>query len=82
MIGAATFRRERARRQRLPVRDPGLGAEAETVTRQRHRPPLFAGYWQSLEGERLERATRAELREAARLFWRHKDVRLGWKRTA
>jgi hypothetical protein len=47
------------------------------VTRQRHRVPLFSGYWQTLDGRRLERATRAELREAARLYWRYRHVREG-----
>jgi hypothetical protein len=52
------------------------------MTQQRHRPPLFCGYWQTLEGRRLERATRAQLQDAARLYWRHKDIRLGWRRAA
>ena len=42
----------------------------------RKRPALFCGYWQTLDGHRLERASRAQLREAARLYWKHKDVRL------
>ena len=41
------------------------------------RPALFYGYWHSLDGRRLERATRSQLREAARLYWKHKDVRVG-----
>jgi hypothetical protein len=52
------------------------------VTRQRHRAPLFSGYWRTVNGRRLERATGAELREAGRLYWRHKDIRLGWRRAA
>jgi hypothetical protein len=52
------------------------------VTRQRQRAPLFYGFWQTVEGQRCERATRAQLREAARLYWKHKDVRLGWRRAA
>jgi hypothetical protein len=52
------------------------------VTRQRHRAPLFWGFWQTVDGQRLERATRAQLCEASRLYWRHKDVRLGWRRAA
>jgi hypothetical protein len=47
------------------------------MTRQRHRAPLFNGFWQDIEGRRLERATRAQLREAARLYWKHRDVREG-----
>jgi hypothetical protein len=50
--------------------------------RRKARPALFNGYWLTREGRRLERATREELREAARLYWRHKDIRLGWKRVA
>jgi hypothetical protein len=65
---------------RVHIRDPRVGAEAEAVTRQRHREPLFSGYWQTIDGRRLERATREHLREAARLYWRHKDIRLGWRR--
>lgn len=47
------------------------------MTRQRHRTALFNGYWQTLEGRRLERATQAQLREANRLYWKRRDVREG-----
>ena len=43
----------------------------------RKRTALFCGYWYSLDGRRLERASRAQLREAARLYWKHKDMRFG-----
>jgi hypothetical protein len=48
----------------------------------RRKRPLFSGYWQTADGHRLERATREQLREAARLYWKHRDVRLGWRRAA
>jgi len=41
------------------------------MTRQRHRAPLFNGYWYALDGQRLQRATAAELREAGRLYRRY-----------
>ena len=50
--------------------------------RRKAKPALFGGYWQSLDGKRLERATRAELREAARIYWQHKDVRVARRRAA
>jgi len=54
----------------------GLAGRVEAGARVRKRPSLFCGYWYSLDGRRLERATRVQLREAARLYWKHKDVRL------
>ena len=55
----------------------GLAGRVEAGARVRKRTALFCGYWYSLDGRRLERASRAQLREAARLYWKHKDMRFG-----
>ena len=40
------------------------------------RPPLFCGSWtDTATGTRIGRATRLELREANRLWWKHRDIR-------
>jgi hypothetical protein len=40
------------------------------------REPLFEGWWtDTAAGARLERATRQQLREANRLWWKHRDLR-------
>jgi hypothetical protein len=40
------------------------------------RPPLFHAWWFCTPtGTRLGRATRRELREAQRIWWRHRDIR-------
>jgi len=40
------------------------------------RPPLFCAWWvDTPSGTRTGRATQAELRTAARLWWTHKDIR-------
>ena len=36
---------------------------------------LFFGYWFTLDGRRLRRAVRVELREAYRLWVVHRDIR-------
>lgn len=45
------------------------------MTRQRHRAPLFNVYWYALDGQRLRRATAAELKEAGRLHRRYRWLR-------
>jgi hypothetical protein len=40
------------------------------------RPPLFCAWWSdTTSGVRASRATRLELQEAQRLWWRHRDIR-------
>jgi hypothetical protein len=41
------------------------------------RPALFNGHWTDPTGAKIARATQAELREANRLWWRHRDIREG-----
>ena len=40
------------------------------------RQPLFCAWWRDAAGVRARRATRLELQEAQRLWWRHQDIRL------
>jgi len=42
---------------------------------------LFHGFWTTLDGKRIRRATRAELADAYRLWAKHADIRTG-RRTA
>lgn len=40
------------------------------------RAPLFCAWWtDTTTGVRMSRATRLELQEAQRLWWRHSDIR-------
>jgi hypothetical protein len=57
------------------VRVPDPVEGARSVTRQRHRPPLFCGFWQTLDGRRLQRASAAELGAAGRLYRRYRWLR-------
>ena len=44
----------------------------------KRRPELFRGHWvDPIPGERLRRVTREEMREAWRLWVRHRDIREG-----
>jgi hypothetical protein len=43
---------------------------------------LFCGYWTTLDGQRIRRATRAEIGEAYRLWAKHRDIRAGRSRAA
>jgi hypothetical protein len=46
------------------------------VRRRRTRPPaLFCGFWTTLEGRRLGRASRQEIATAYRLWREHADIR-------
>ena len=38
---------------------------------------LFEGYWRDMNGRRMRRLTRSEMREVWRLWSRHKDIRDG-----
>lgn len=39
------------------------------------RQALFSAWWRDASGVRAQRATRLELQEAQRLWWRHSDIR-------
>jgi hypothetical protein len=40
------------------------------------RPPIFRGWWHdTMTGHRTRRASRRELAEATRLWWRFKSIR-------
>jgi hypothetical protein len=41
----------------------------------RRREFLFSAWWTDAAGQRLRRATQAELAEANRLWWKHRDLR-------
>ena len=41
----------------------------------KRRPGLFNGYWRTLEGEKIRRASRADIAEAYRLWAKHADIR-------
>lgn len=36
------------------------------------KPALFDAYWTTLDGQRIERATRLELRAATRIYWQYR----------
>jgi hypothetical protein len=46
----------------------------------KRREAFFEGYWRDMEGQRLRRITREELREIWRLWTVHRDIREGWVR--
>jgi hypothetical protein len=49
----------------------------------KRRPGMFYGWWfDPMSGRRLQRATRAELATAYKLWARHADVRAGWVKAA
>ena len=81
-IAAAFFRREQARR---------VPASSSSCRRRRERRSrdaaalawLFVGFWHDpVTGRRLQRATRAELATAYRLWAKHGDVRTGRRQAA
>jgi hypothetical protein len=39
------------------------------------REALFSAWWRDASGVRAKRATRLELQEAQRLWWKHRDLR-------
>jgi hypothetical protein len=45
------------------------------VVRVKRRPSLFNGYWWTLEGQKIRRASRADIAEAYRLWAKHADIR-------
>ena len=44
----------------------------------KRRPGLFNGYWWTLEGEKIRRASRADIAEAYRLWAKHADIRVAF----
>jgi hypothetical protein len=41
----------------------------------KRRPGLFNGFWWTLDGEKIRRASRADIAEAYRLWAKHADIR-------
>lgn len=48
------------------------------MSRKPKRAGLFSGFWQTLEGGRLSKVSRAELAEAYRLRAKHSDLISGY----